>query len=415
MGRRTWPAIRLSHRDLLWECADAIAVNKRRGWPTHATRDPRRPHLHAALQAFLRNRDGAGAPTVRLHHRLDLHTSGVVLCSTSDRGAKALADLFENRRITKLYRAVVLGDPPDEGELRDWVTVARVDGLDRLVRTRRGKLAHTRFRVVERRDGLTELELELVTGRMHQIRAQCALAGFPLLGDPQYGDAVANARHGVEGQRLHAAVLAFDHPIADGPVRIEAPGEVWPEVQSSHGPRYVLFHKPYGVLCQFTTPRPTERSLADFGLPPDVYPAGRLDKDSEGLLLLTDDGAAQDRLASPRAGKRKVYWVQVERVPDDAALDALRRGVVLKGRRTRPAEARRLEGDVLPPRDPPIRHRLSVPTCWIEIVLTEGQNRQVRRMTAAVGHPTLRLVRVAVAGHRLDGLAAGEHRVVNRL
>ncbi len=177
----------------------------------------------------------------------------------------------------------------------------------------------------------------------------------------------------------------------------------------------ILFNKPFDVLCQFTDrsaqPR---RTLADFGLPPGVYPAGRLDRDSEGLLLLTDDGALAHRITDPRHKQPKTYLAQVEGTPDEAALQRLRRGVALNDGSTRPADARMLPHAPrgLWPRDPPVRFRKSVPDAWIELTIREGRNRQVRRMTAAVGLPTLRLIRTRVGEHALDGLAPGQHRVV---
>ena len=177
----------------------------------------------------------------------------------------------------------------------------------------------------------------------------------------------------------------------------------------------IAFNKPYGVLCQFTDRSvPARPTLAGFGLPAGVYPAGRLDHDSEGLLLLTDDGALAHRLTDPRHKAAKVYRVQVEGDPQPAQLDALRRGVVLSDGPTRPAQASRIDiADAMPdlwPRDPPVRFRKTVPDAWLEIALREGRNRQVRRMTAAVGLPTLRLIRVAIGGHALDGLAPGGWR-----
>lgn len=169
-------------------------------------------------------------------------------------------------------------------------------------------------------------------------------------------------------------------------------------------------NKPYRVLCQFSDPG-GRRTLADCVSVGGVYPAGRLDYDSEGLVLLTDDGALQARLADPRHGIEKVYWVQVEGVPGPAALDRLRRGVRLADGWTRPAGIRFLPGPPpLWPREPPIRVRRAIPTAWLELRLREGRNRQVRRMTAAVGHPTLRLVRVAVGPYVLGDLQPGQWR-----
>jgi 23S rRNA pseudouridine2457 synthase len=173
--------------------------------------------------------------------------------------------------------------------------------------------------------------------------------------------------------------------------------------------RLILLNKPYGVLTQFTDTEGRE-TLATYVPIRDVYPAGRLDRDSEGLLLLTDDGGLQHRLSDPRHKLPKTYWAQVEGEPDDAALEKLCRGVMLDGERTLPAKAKRISEPALWPRDPPIRFRKSIPTSWLEIVLTEGRNRQVRRMTAAVGLPTLRLVRYAIGPYNVSGLAPGEWR-----
>lgn len=176
--------------------------------------------------------------------------------------------------------------------------------------------------------------------------------------------------------------------------------------------RYLLFHKPYGVLTQFTDrSEPPRQTLRQFIPVPGVYPAGRLDRDSEGLLLLTNDGALQHRLSDPKYAHPRTYWVQVEGIPDEAALDRLRQGVDLNDGPARPAEVRRLNGEpALAPRDPPVRYRATIPASWIELTLTEGRNRQVRRMTAAVGFPTLRLVRVAIGELKLAGLAPGKWR-----
>jgi 23S rRNA pseudouridine2457 synthase len=181
--------------------------------------------------------------------------------------------------------------------------------------------------------------------------------------------------------------------------------------------RYLLLNKPYGVLCAFSDPdherRGGERrpTLADYVDVPEVYAAGRLDLDSEGLLLLTSDGWLIHRLSHPRYEHPKTYLVQVEGEPDRQALARLRKGVVVKGQKTAPAEAELLPGEpYLPPRPVPIRYRKQVPTCWLRVVLTEGKKRQVRRMTAAVGHPTLRLVRTGIGPLALGDLAPGEWR-----
>ncbi len=183
--------------------------------------------------------------------------------------------------------------------------------------------------------------------------------------------------------------------------------------------RLILFNKPYGVLPQFTdagvaggeggSPRPT---LSDYVGVPGVYPAGRLDMDSEGLMLLTDDGRLQARISDPKFKMAKTYLVQVEGDVAADALALLRRGVQLKDGMTLPAEAERIEAPDLWPRDPPIRVRLSVPDCWVQLTIREGRNRQVRRMTAAVGHPTLRLVRWAIGDWTVERLALGEWREI---
>jgi 23S rRNA pseudouridine2457 synthase len=175
----------------------------------------------------------------------------------------------------------------------------------------------------------------------------------------------------------------------------------------------IAFNKPFGVICKFR-PEPQRRTLADFIDVPDVYPAGRLDTDSEGLLLLTDDGLLQTRIADPGHKLAKIYWAQVEGAPTDAALVALRDGVALNDFTTRPADARVIdEPHNLWPRDPPIRYRAKIPTAWIELTLREGKNRQVRRMTAHVGFPTLRLVRAGVGNVSVAGIPPGKWREID--
>ncbi|HZF46242.1 MAG TPA: pseudouridine synthase [Sphingomonadaceae bacterium] len=178
--------------------------------------------------------------------------------------------------------------------------------------------------------------------------------------------------------------------------------------------RLILFNKPYGVLSQFTDrgTQTARRTLSDFIDVPGVYPAGRLDRDSEGLLLLTDDGRLQARIADPRFKLPKNYLVQVEGEPSEESLEALRSGIRLNDGLTRPAEVQRLDDPALWPRDPPIRVRKAIPDSWLRLTIREGRNRQVRRMTAAIGNPTLRLVRWSIGSWTLEGVAPGEWREI---
>lgn len=188
---------------------------------------------------------------------------------------------------------------------------------------------------------------------------------------------------------------------------------------TNHHSRYhsdvlIAFHKPFGVLSQFTGDGSPNRPLAEFGFPKNVWPIGRLDADSEGLLLLSDEPAWNEKLLHPRHAHEREYWAQVEKIPARAALDKLQRGVLIQGRKTLPCCARLLEPQPeMPPRNPPIRFRKSVADCWIGLELVEGKNRQVRRMTAAIGHPTLRLLRVRIGNFWLGNLPPGQWRVLN--
>jgi 23S rRNA pseudouridine2457 synthase len=184
-------------------------------------------------------------------------------------------------------------------------------------------------------------------------------------------------------------------------------------VKKDHMNRYILFHKPYGVLSQFT-PEDGARSLKGFDLPTDVYAAGRLDKDSEGLLLLTNDGPLIEKLLNPKSEKPKTYWVLVERVPTEEELQRMRTGLKIEDYLTKPCKVHLLEPQPLVvPRDPPVRVRKTVQDVWIEITITEGKNRQIRKMTAAIGHPTLRLIRKKLGQMELGNLRPGEWKEIS--
>ncbi len=179
--------------------------------------------------------------------------------------------------------------------------------------------------------------------------------------------------------------------------------------------KYIIFNKPYAVLSQFTSEE-GKQSLKDFGFPKGVYPVGRLDYDSEGLLLLTDDNEVKHNLTDPKFELSKTYLAQIERVPSDDALQKLRDGAMIEGKKTKPAEVHLFEKEPdLPPRSVPIRFRKSVPTAWIELTIREGRNRQVRKMTAAVGHPTLRLIRIKIGTIGFDDLQPGQWKAIDKI
>jgi 23S rRNA pseudouridine2457 synthase len=177
--------------------------------------------------------------------------------------------------------------------------------------------------------------------------------------------------------------------------------------------KYIVFHKPYGVLCQFTG-EPGDKTLAGFNFPPGVYAAGRLDKDSEGLLILTDDGVFNQRITNPKSNKKKTYHIQVEKIPSENDLIPMREGLKIKGYQTLPCEVRLISQPDYKERIPPIRQRKGIPTAWLEVKLTEGKNRQVRRMSAKIGYPTLRLIRSGIGKLQLQDLAVGQWKLISK-
>lgn len=427
--------IRINHQDIIFENDDYLAVNKHRGWPVHQTLDPNRPNLYSSCLAFIKNRSNGQESYLALHHRLDVQTSGIVLFAKTTRANPVLAEVFEARKAKKIYRAICHNTPIEQqGEWVDFLQKKSVNKIERMVKVEKGgQKAITHYRVIESylQGKFCLLELELVTGRMHQIRAQASIAGVPLVGDDLYGDLNFNHEHKLSAQMLHAHRLDFFDPLSNQEINIVAPipddfsqclkwvingtqKKIAPKIASY---RYILFNKPYNVLCQFTSPNPEEVTLANFDLPTGVYPVGRLDKDSEGLLLLTDDGATKDRLSNPRFEKEKTYWVEVENIPSEESLNELKKGITVGKERFRPCKVKLLAkslADNIAPRVPPIRFRQNIPTCWLEITITEGKNRQVRRMTAAIGHPTLRLIRNSMDGQILGALAPGKFQEVKK-
>ncbi|EQC46091.1 pseudouridylate synthase [Bacteriovorax sp. Seq25_V] len=412
--------IRLDINDILFESEDYIAVNKKAGWPVHSTVDKSRSNLFDALKSFIKQRDKINEdPYLALHHRLDVDTSGIVIFAKSKRANPILSDIFSKHLGTKKYQAICLGKPKHSvGELHHFLKKEKVGRIEKMVVVRSGgQKAILEYKLIQSKQSLSIVEFNLITGRMHQIRIQSATEGFPILGDTLYGDDIKNTNYATNGQLLHCKELSFFDKISnqeisikcDAPFSLDSLGQK----ANDNNLQYILFNKPFNVLCQFTKQNENELCLGDYNLPAGVYAAGRLDKDSEGLLLLTNDGKLIDEMASPNYNKEKTYHVQVENIPSESSLEKLRKGVLIQGKKTRPCKVRILKELNVEPRDPPIRERANIPTCWLEIKITEGRNRQVRRMTAAINHPTLRLIRAAIDHLKIGNLKPGEYKKID--
>lgn len=385
---------------VVYEDQNYLAINKPAGLIVHASVDKKRPHLWGMAQAQF-------GPHLTLHHRLDKDTSGVVLLSKSDQGKEALVEIFEKRQIQKIYWAIVHwpkleNDGQGAGDWVDYVKIAKDQGHEKLVKVAKGGMvAKSRFQLIKKwGDDFALIQVELLTGRRHQVRAQCSFRGMPIVGDTFYGSSLKTSRF-----LLHAHSLSFFDPLTQKNISIkaQAPSD-FEQFSPPSEKKQIAFYCPYGTLSQFTS-KLNQSTLASFDLPSGFYPAGRLDKDSEGLLILSGDGDFIHRLSSPKFNKEKKYWVLVEGLPADRALECLRKGgLKIQDYLTKVCQVRLLNSEEIkniPSGGPAIRQRLNIPTTWLEIIVTEGKNRQVRRMTAAVGHPTLRLIRVQVGKFNL--------------
>lgn len=410
VGKKRQYPVRISHQDLLFEDVNYVAIAKRSGWLVHATVDKNRPNVFDALRAFLKHRDGRVSSQLALHHRLDLDTSGVLLFAKTKAASQVLAKQFESREITKEYLALCIRKPaPTVGRLTHFLAQRKGARTVSSVQSG-GKKAITDYEFIKEEQGISWVRFRPVTGRRHQLRVQSSIANFPILGDPLYGTAIDDS-----GQRLHAERLAFEDPLSGQNIEIRCPLPKKFDLQTtqtSSSTQTILFHKPFGVLSQFTSPAPDTPTLAAFNLPANIYPVGRLDKDSEGLLLLSNAPKLQQRIANPTAKQWKTYWAQVEGIPQSTSLALLEKGILLKGKKTLPCRVKSITPPLVEPRVPPIRHRKSVPTSWVEIQLQEGRNRQVRKMLAYAGAPVLRLIRVSIGPYHLETLPPGKWKQV---
>jgi len=399
---------------ILYEDENYIIVDKPEHLPCDSTYDKGRAYLLGEVQKIRPNLQ------ISAHHRLDVDTSGAVVFSKTIYARKVLDDLFKRHEIHKCYEGLVWGDFSTAGAGKiEWQSFLKEDKirsgkktLDKMVSVKSGgKKAITFARSLQSSPWYSRVEFQILTGRKHQIRAQAAQAGFPLVGDHLYGGALEAVLEEKAEVLLHARELAFTDPLSGKEIKVNAPlpnrFQKWQELFSNF--KLILLNKPYAVLSQFSG---ESENLSQFQLPQDVYSIGRLDKDSEGMLLLTNHGGLKNALQSPSQHKSKVYWVLVEGQVNKQAVTALVAGVKLNDGMARAVSARILSAPQVEMYSScrEISSKRFPHTSWLEIVLDEGRNRQVRRMTAAVGLPTLRLLRIGFGSYFPNDLKAGAWR-----
>lgn len=406
--------IRLSENDIIFEDDNYMALNKKAGWPVHKTLDPMRDNCTDALKSYLKFREDGKSPYLVLVHRLDVETAGILLFAKSKEANKYLQELFSSHqadKIDKRYLAICSGRPEaDEGTIENFIKAQREGRKEKMVVVSSGgKKAITNYWVKDFKNDYSLIEFQILTGRKHQIRLHAKSIGHPIFGDPIYSNSKEQ-----DGQRLCAYKLSFFDKFSNQMINLE----IRPafdldnfRTKISDEFKYIIFNKPYNVLCQFGKDHKDQLSLIDYNLPKELYPVGRLDKDSEGLLILTNDGKYKDRMANAKSKVEKTYLVQVDGDITNEAIEELKKGVVIKDNyKTKPAKVKKIESNLVKveQRDPPVRYRKNIPTSWIEVRISEGKNRQVRRMCAAVGFPTLRLIRTAIGNIKLGELKLGQ-------
>ncbi|WP_419173289.1 pseudouridine synthase [Halobacteriovorax sp.] len=406
--------IRLSENDIIFEDDNYMALNKKAGWPVHKTLDPMRDNCTDALKSYLKFREDGKSPYLVLVHRLDVETAGILLFAKSKEANKYLQELFSSHqadKIDKRYLAICSGRPEaDEGTIENFIKAQREGRKEKMVVVSSGgKKAITNYWVKDFKNDYSLIEFQILTGRKHQIRLHAKSIGHPIFGDPIYSNSKEQ-----DGQRLCAYKLSFFDKFSNQMINLEIKPAFDLDnfrTKISDEFKYIIFNKPYNVLCQFGKDHKDQLSLIDYNLPKELYPVGRLDKDSEGLLILTNDGKYKDRMANAKSKVEKTYLVQVDGDITNEAIEELKKGVVIKDNyKTKPAKVKKIESNLVKveQRDPPVRFRKNIPTSWIEVRISEGKNRQVRRMCAAVGFPTLRLIRTAIGNIKLGELKLGQ-------